>query len=81
MIKKREMFSGKLFLAACLVSSSISLGSSDPLVLDVYYETLCPDTIRFYREQFYPTWQKLKDTGCSTRLLVDLDLTSFRPTV
>lgn len=27
----------------------------------MYYETLCPDGIRFLRDQLYPTWQKRRD--------------------
>ena len=30
-----------------------------PVQIQVYYETLCPDSIRFVAEQLYPTYQKL----------------------
>jgi len=29
------------------------------LKLTVYYESLCPDSIRFITKQLYPTYQKL----------------------
>ena len=32
---------------------------SDPVHLDVYYESLCPDCSGFIERQLYPTWKLL----------------------
>ncbi len=37
--------------------------SQQPVGVDLYYETLCPDTVRFFKNQLFPAWQKLKDSG------------------
>jgi len=38
---------------------------STPPTVDVrvYYEALCPDSIKFITKQMWPAWQKLKDHG------------------
>lgn len=33
---------------------------SDNVKMDVYYESLCPDSINFIVDQLYPTWKKLE---------------------
>ena len=51
------------FILAFIAQICFTASTSEPIALDVYYETLCPDTIRFYKEQLYPAWEKLKDSG------------------
>lgn len=34
---------------------------ADPVLLEVYYETLCPDSIAFVVNQLYPTVQQIND--------------------
>lgn len=34
-----------------------------PVKVDIYYETLCGDSIRFIKEQLWPTFQALRRTG------------------
>jgi len=43
----------------CLFSCSETKADILPVQIQVYYETLCPDSIRFVAEQLYPTYQKL----------------------
>lgn len=38
----------------------IKASSSKKVEVDVYYETRCPDSVRFIRNQLYPVFQKLK---------------------
>lgn len=37
----------------------IECRESPKVKIDVYYETLCPDSIQFIRRQLYPTYQKI----------------------
>ena len=30
-----------------------------PLAVDVYFESFCPDSVKFITEQLYPTYEKL----------------------
>ena len=37
--------------------------NAKPVNVSLYYESLCPDCIRFMKEQFFPTWMTFKSTG------------------
>jgi hypothetical protein len=58
-------------LLACLLaivgSARASQGGNDPVakpvLVEVYYESLCPDSRKFLMSQLYPTWEALNGTG------------------
>ena len=66
-----------MFLQASVILSLLSLGAgsvipgSQTVKLSVYYESLCPDSINFVKEQLFPSWQHL---GVET---LKLDLNPF----
>lgn len=39
------------------------MATDQPVLVEAYFESLCPDSIRFITTQLYPTWQKLEKTG------------------
>ena len=39
-------------------STHYTLEAARPVQLGVYYESMCPDSVRFFQEQLWPTWQK-----------------------
>ncbi|XP_069179316.1 uncharacterized protein [Procambarus clarkii] len=41
--------------------NAVSGAGGAPLKLVVYFESLCPDSVRFFKRQLYPTWRDLKD--------------------
>ncbi|CAG9830580.1 unnamed protein product [Diabrotica balteata] len=47
-----------LIVAAILVCFS---ANSNGLKITVYYEALCPDSVRFIGRQLYPKWDQIKD--------------------
>jgi len=60
-----------LALAAGLSQAAIAPAPEpDMLHLKVYYESLCPDSIRFMKEQLLPTWTELKD-------IIDVDIVAY----
>ncbi len=64
-----------LIIASFLFLSSIVLTTSavdKPLILGLYYESLCPDTRNFVIQQLVPTLQKLNSLG-----IVNLQLYAF----
>ncbi|XP_066985793.1 uncharacterized protein [Macrobrachium rosenbergii] len=44
--------------------------SGDRVKVTVYLQSLCPDTVRFFLRQLYPTWQDLQD-------IMDLEFVPF----
>jgi len=58
-------------IVALLATLSLALGASadeiQPMKISVFYETLCPYSVKFLREQLVPTYLKFKDY-----LLIDL---------
>ncbi|XP_019744441.1 gamma-interferon-inducible-lysosomal thiol reductase-like isoform X2 [Hippocampus comes] len=53
-------------LAQCCSSlnSAVQCGAGEPVHLDVYYESLCPDCILYLTQVLYPTWVLLQDILC-----------------
>nr|CAB3255258.1 gamma-interferon-inducible lysosomal thiol reductase [Phallusia mammillata] len=49
-------------LSAC-ANRLFPMASDAPVQVDVYFESLCPDSIRFITTMLYPTWEKLESTG------------------
>lgn len=43
-----------------------------PVRIDVYYETLCPDSIRFIKDQLWPVYKELHTTG-----IIDVNLYAY----
>jgi len=43
----------------CIYQQIIECQESENVKIDVYYETLCPDSIQFIRRQLYPTFNKI----------------------
>lgn len=43
---------------------------SDPVRLAVFFESLCPDSIRFMEDQLYPTWNNVPE-------IMDVDLNAY----
>ncbi|GLV31948.1 Gamma-interferon-inducible lysosomal thiol reductase 1 [Carabus blaptoides fortunei] len=43
-----------------LLSTCVALSIQDELKVSVYYESLCPDSVRFIKEQLTPTYKSLK---------------------
>nr|XP_002120789.1 gamma-interferon-inducible lysosomal thiol reductase [Ciona intestinalis] len=43
---------------------------ADPVVVGVYFECLCPDSIRFITNMLFPTWVKLRTTGVMKIMMV-----------
>ena len=66
-----------MFKVSSVILTLLSLGAgsvipgSQSVRLSVYYESLCPDSIKFVREQLFPSWQHL---GVET---LELDLNPF----
>lgn len=54
-----------LFLTAFFASVD-GFVKPETVQVELYYEALCPDCQQFFREQFYPTWKKLENTGMIT---------------
>merc|ERR1711937_359718 len=52
-------------IVACLLlvlCNGRQITGEDPSVkITVYYESLCPDSMRFVNDQLYPTWMKFKE--------------------
>ena len=44
--------------------------NTDPVSIELYYESLCPFCRQFITEQLYPTWNKLLKTGIMNVTLV-----------
>ncbi|KAF4527255.1 hypothetical protein B566_EDAN006974, partial [Ephemera danica] len=49
------------FFAFVIVFSNAQEGSRGPVNVQLYYESLCPDSINLIRDELYPTWQSLKN--------------------
>ena len=41
--------------------SDVEERTDDRIVVDLYYEVLCPDSRAFVIYQLYPAWQRVKD--------------------
>ncbi|KAG0720511.1 GILT-like protein 1 [Chionoecetes opilio] len=50
--------------------NAVSGGSGGKVKVDVYFSSLCSDTMHFFTHQLYPTWTQIKD-------IVDLNLIPF----
>jgi len=50
---------GFLISFICLYQQIVKCEESSKVKIDVYYETLCPDSIQFIRRQLYPTFNKI----------------------
>ncbi|XP_022910307.1 GILT-like protein 1 [Onthophagus taurus] len=51
----------KLFLFGVLFIATIALSSQEPLKVSVFYESLCPDSIRFITQQLAPNYDALAE--------------------
>ena len=58
-IKSIMLFPAFLVLAF----ASVSLSASEPVLVELYYESLCPYCREFINDQLYPTFVKLANTG------------------
>ncbi|XP_013773428.1 GILT-like protein 1 [Limulus polyphemus] len=47
------------FLMATLVAQYVGAKTYEPVMVSVYYEALCPDSIDFVLEQLWPTYKKI----------------------
>jgi len=59
--KPYDSFAGQV-LSSCLSRLAPSR-SGDAVKVSVYFESKCPDSIRFITTMLYPTWEKLQHTG------------------
>ncbi|XP_077293959.1 GILT-like protein 1 [Arctopsyche grandis] len=50
---------GLLCLIALVSAKSKKTDSNDKIKVAVYYEALCPDSVRFITKQLYPAWQTM----------------------
>ncbi|XP_063241951.1 GILT-like protein 1 isoform X2 [Bacillus rossius redtenbacheri] len=50
-----------LWLSAALSLGYVVVASQTAVKVSVFYESLCPDSIRFIDEQLYPTWTNLTE--------------------
>jgi len=48
-----------LLISFLCIYQVIECKESPKVKVDVYYETLCPDSIQFIRRQLYPTFNKI----------------------
>ena len=48
-----------MFLKLFFIFLILNQGKCEELNIQVYYESLCPDSIRFITEQLYPVYQTL----------------------
>ena len=55
-----------LWISSWLLLLGTLTNGFQPVHLDLYYETLCPDCTEFISGQMYPAWEKLKNTGIFT---------------
>jgi len=52
------------FLIALIFVLTVAYGDEvKPVNVDIFYETLCGDSIRFIKEQLFPTYNALRKTG------------------
>lgn len=51
-----------LLAAIFLLSTTVknALSQSNPVNIEVYFESYCPDSIRFINNQLYPAWKNFK---------------------
>ena len=63
------MFKSILFAFLALGATAHSAQAADPVLIELYYESLCPYCMKFMREQLSPTWDLLRDTGESIKLI------------
>ncbi|KAG8236601.1 hypothetical protein J437_LFUL016850 [Ladona fulva] len=50
----------KLASLFLLAMSAYLATAQTPTYVTVYYETLCPDSVKFITKQLFPTWEKMK---------------------
>ena len=50
-------------LVICLINLSCAKKSSGPVLVELYYESLCPGCREFISGQLFETWKTLKKTG------------------
>ncbi|KAG5681786.1 hypothetical protein PVAND_011194 [Polypedilum vanderplanki] len=51
----------KLWIAFVLFTINICITCMVKVKMDIYYESLCPDSIRFINQQLYPLYNEFKD--------------------
>ncbi|KAG0702856.1 Gamma-interferon-inducible lysosomal thiol reductase [Chionoecetes opilio] len=50
-----------LFVALMALARLTAGSGAEPVKVSVYYETLCPDSQRFFSDQLFPVFQELRD--------------------
>jgi len=53
-----KALSAAIFLVLTIIN--IVMSQSNPVNVEVYFESYCPDSIRFINNQLYPAWKKFK---------------------
>ena len=55
------MIMGKSIQLTLLLIIGLTCIDAQSVQIRVHYESMCPDSMRWFREQFYPTWTEMKE--------------------